>query len=332
MKKKILLFFCLIISFNTFAKQTLTVYTYDSFVSEWGPGPQIKENFETLCNCELNFVAVDSAASMLSKIILEGKNTKADILLGIDMNLIEQAKKTNLFDKHPFENLNEILFMPIKWQDDIFVPFDYGYFAFVYNHNKITNPPKSMEELINRNDISIVIQDPRTSTVGLGLLTWIKSLYGNQSSKTWNKLSKKIVTVTKGWSDAYYNIFLSGEADMVLSYTTSPAAHIMFENDSSFKADSFKEGNYITIEVAAKLKNSQHIELANMFLEFMLTDDFQSSIPSTNIMYPVINLKDGLPDSFSELSIPSKVLQINPTIIMNKRDEWTQEWLNNYKK
>ena len=332
MMKKILLFLCLIISFNTFAKQTLTVYTYDSFVSEWGPGPQIKENFETLCNCELNFVAVDSAASMLSKIILEGKNTKADILLGIDMNLIEQAKKTNLFDKHPFENLNEILSMPIEWQDDIFVPFDYGYFAFVYNQNNITKPPKSMEELINRNDISIVIQDPRTSTVGLGLLTWIKSLYGNQSSKTWNKLSKKIVTVTKGWSDAYYNIFLTGEADMVLSYTTSPAAHIMFENDSSFKADSFKEGNYITIEVAAKLKNSQHIELANMFLEFMLTDDFQSSIPSTNIMYPVINLKDGLPDSFSELSIPSKVLQINPTTIMNKRDEWTQEWLNNYKK
>ena len=329
---KILLFLCLIISFNTFAKQTLTIYTYDSFVSEWGPGSQIKEKFETLCNCELNFVAVDSAASMLSKIILEGKNTKADILLGIDMNLIEQAKKTNLFDKHPFENLNEILFMPIKWQDDIFVPFDYGYFAFVYNHNKITNPPKSMEELINRNDISIVIQDPRTSTVGLGLLTWIKSLYGNQSSKTWNKLSKKIVTVTKGWSDAYYNIFLTGEADMVLSYTTSPAAHIMFENDSSFKADSFKEGNYITIEVAAKLKNSQHIELANMFLEFMLTDDFQSTIPSTNIMYPVINLKDGLPDSFTELSIPSKALQINPTTIMNKRDEWTQEWLNNYKK
>ena len=83
--------------------------------------------------------------------------------------------------------------MPIEWQDDIFVPFDYGYFAFVYNHNKIINPPKSMEELINRNDISIVIQDPRTSTVGLGLLTWIKSLYGNQSSKTWNKLSKKII-------------------------------------------------------------------------------------------------------------------------------------------
>ena len=332
MMKKILLFLCLIISFNTFAKQTLTVYTYDSFVSEWGPGPQIKEKFETLCNCELNFVAVDSAASMLSKIILEGKNTKADILLGIDMNLIELAKKTNLFDQHPFENLNEKLSMPIEWQDDIFVPFDYGYFAFVYNHNKIINPPKSMEELINRNDISIVIQDPRTSTVGLGLLTWIKSLYGNQSSKTWNKLSKKIVTVTKGWSDAYYNVFLTGEADMVLSYTTSPAAHIMFENDSSFKADSFKEGNYITIEVAAKLKNSQHIELANMFLEFMLTDDFQSFIPSTNIMYPVINLKDGLPDSFSELSIPSKVLQINPTTIMNKRDEWTQEWLNNYKK
>ena len=55
----------------------------------------------------------------------------------------------------------------------------------------------------------------------------------------WKKLNKKIVTVTKGWTDAYYNIFLAGEADMVLSYTTSPAAHIMFENNYDYSAISF---------------------------------------------------------------------------------------------
>jgi len=81
-----------------------------------------------------------------------------------------------------------------------------------------------MEELINNTEARIVIQDPRTSTPGLGLLTWIKAIYGNKAGEAWQKLNKKIVSVTKGWTDAYYNIFMAGEADMVLSYTTSPAA------------------------------------------------------------------------------------------------------------
>ena len=45
----------------------LTIYTYDSFVSEWGPGPIIKERFEKNFNTELEFIAVDSAATLLKQ-------------------------------------------------------------------------------------------------------------------------------------------------------------------------------------------------------------------------------------------------------------------------
>ena len=39
------------------AAQKLTVYTYDSFASDWGPGPKIKKAFEEKCGCELEFIA-----------------------------------------------------------------------------------------------------------------------------------------------------------------------------------------------------------------------------------------------------------------------------------
>ena len=45
----------------------------------------------------------------------------------------------------------------------------------------------------------------------------------------------------------------------------------------------------------------------------MLSEDFQSVIPSTNIMYPVTKIKK-LTRAFKSLEIP-KVLQIDPTII-----------------
>ncbi len=323
--KIITLVFCLIISLSTQA-QKLTIYTYDSFVSEWGPGPIIKEKFEKNFNIELEFVAVDSAATLLNKIILEGSSTKADIVLGLDMNLFDAANKSNLFLKHDIQNINNQIKLPLKWDSENFVPYNYGYFAFVYNNKKLKNPPLSMYELINTTDAKIVIQDPRTSTPGLGLLTWMKALYGDEAGKEWKKLNKKIISVTKGWTDAYYNFFMTGEADMVLSYTTSPAAHIMFEENYDISASIFDEGNYISIEFAGILKNSKNKIIANDFLKFILSDDFQSVIPSTNIMYPVTSISN-LPDAFNNLSIP-KVIQLNPKEINDNKENWINEWLN----
>ena len=244
------------------------------------------------------------------------------------MNLFEEAKKTKLFENHNINNLEKILSLPIVWKDELFVPYNYGYFAFVYNNKKFTNPPSSMFELINNTEARIVIQDPRTSTPGLGLLTWIKSIYGHRAGQEWKKLNKKIVSVTKGWTDAYYNIFLSGEADLVLSYTTSPAAHIMFDESYDYSAINFKEGNYLSIEFAGILKSSKHKEAANNFLQFILSNEFQSVIPITNIMYPVINIKDQLPEAYSKISIPEKTLLIDPIILNQNKEKWIEEWLN----
>jgi len=325
MKNLFFLFLLIGLSTKTYASN-LTIYTYDSFVSEWGPGPIIEKIFEKKFNINVEFIAVDSAATLLNKVILEGLSTKADIVLGLDMNLLDEAKKSNLFKNHNISNLNKKLNLPISWESKKFIPYNYGYFAFVYNNKKYTKAPKSMEELINSTDARIVIQDPRTSTPGLGLLTWMKSIYGDKAQSEWKKLNKKIVTVTKGWTDAYYNIFLAGEADMVLSYSTSPAAHMMFENNNDFSAISFEEGNYLSVEFAGILKTSKNKTQANIFINFMLSQDFQSIIPSTNIMYPVTKINN-LPDAFLSLEIP-KPLQIDPTIIRENRENWIEEWLN----
>ena len=305
--------------------EKLTVYTYDSFVSEWGPGPLIEKAFEEKYSVDLELIAVDSAATLLNKVILEGSNTKADIILGLDMNLFNSAENSELFTAHNMKNINEKLNLPIEWNSEIFVPYNYGYFAFVYNNKKLKNPPKSMDELLNITDARIVIQDPRTSTPGLGLLTWMKILYGENAQENWSKLNKKLISVTKGWTDAYYNFFMAGEADIVLSYSTSPAAHIMFEQNYDISASIFKEGNYLSVEFAGILKSSKNKKVANIFLDFMLSDEFQKVIPSTNIMYPVTNIK--LPDAFNELEIP-KALQLNPKEINDYKDEWINEWLN----
>ena len=302
-------------------KPQLTVYTYDSFVSDWGPGRQVEQAFEATCDCDLNLVGVADGAALLSRVRLEGVKSDADIVLGLDTNLIAAARETDLFAPH---DVTAEYSMPIAWNDDTFVPYDWGYFAFV--HNADAPAPSDFRALAD-SDRKILIQDPRSSTPGLGLLLWVKAAYGDEAPLIWAGLADNIVTVTKGWSEAY-GLFLEGEADMVLSYTTSPAYHLIVEQDAGKAAAGFAEGHYMQVEVAAKLANSDQPDLADQFLDFMVSDAFQKIIPTTNWMYPAVTPADGLPDGFDTLLTPGKALLFAPDEAAALRDEALAEWLN----
>jgi thiamine transport system substrate-binding protein len=304
------------------AENTLTVYTYDSFSSDWGPGPKIKQGFEQQCDCTLEFVALDDGVSILNRVRLEGSHSKADVILGLDTSLIAEAKSTGLLATHQVDT--SAVTLPNGWSDDTFVPFDFGYFAFVYNKETLTNPPQSLKALVEgSDDLRVIYQDPRTSTPGQGLMLWMKSVYGDQASDAWQKLAKKTVTVTKGWSEAY-SMFLEGESDLVLSYTTSPAYHLIAEQDKRFATADFSEGHYMQVEVAAKIKGSKNEALADQFMSFILSDEFQTVIPTGNWMYPVTDI--ALPEGFETLSVPSKSLSYQPEKIQEMRKSWIREW------
>ena len=304
---------------------TLTVYTYDSFVSEYGPGPQIKAAFEAECGCVLDLVAAGDGAALLGRVRLEGANSPADVVLGLDTNLMAAASATGLFAPHGLEPVS--LAVPGGWADPMFLPYDWGYFAFVYDTTRLPAAPDSFAALLDApEDVTLVIQDPRTSTPGLGLLMWVKHLYGDEAPAVWERLAPRIVTVTRGWWEAY-SAFLDGEAMMALSYTTSPAYHAIAEGDTTKKAAAFAEGHYMQIEVAGVLAASDQPDLARQFMAFMLSPAFQSAIPTTNWMYPAVTPPEGLPEGFADLVTPSRALIFAPEEAAAVRDAALAEWL-----
>ncbi|SEP99628.1 thiamine ABC transporter substrate binding subunit [Thalassovita taeanensis] len=298
----------------------LTIYTYDSFVSEWGPGPAVEKAFEETCACDLQFVGTGDGAALLGRLKLEGARSDADIVLGLDTSLTGAAAATGLFAPHAVTAAYDL---PIAWNDPLFVPYDWGYFAFV--KNTTLSAPTDFRALAD-SDLKIVIQDPRSSTPGLGLLMWVKTAYGDEAPAIWAGLADNIVTVTKGWSEAY-GLFLEGEADMVLSYTTSPAYHLIAEEDASKDTAAFTEGHYMQIEVAGKLAATDQPELADQFLAFMVSDAFQSIIPTTNWMYPAVTPKSGLPAGFETMIVPQKALLVPADQADAVRDQALAEWL-----
>lgn len=307
------------------AVDTLTVYTYESFTAEWGPGPKVEAAFEKECACDLKFISVADGVALLGRVRLEGESTKADIVLGLDTNLTAEAKATGLFVPHGIDT--SALAVPGGYADDTFVPFDYGYFAVIYDSKEVKNPPASLKELVEGDpEQKIVIQDPRTSTPGLGLVLWVKHVYGDKTADAWSKLSKRVLTVTPGWSEAY-GLFTNGEAPMVLSYTTSPAYHVIAEGKDRYRAAAFAEGHYMQIEVAARTKTGASNPLAAKFLAFMVSPAFQDIIPETNWMLPAARTSTPLNPAFDALVKPARSLLFAPDEVAANRKAWVDEWL-----
>lgn len=307
------------------AREKLTVYTYDSFTAEWGPGPAVKQAFEAECDCEVDFVAVADGVALLNRLKLEGANTQADIVLGLDTSLAHEARATGLFAPHGV-SLDRVD-VPGGWDDDIFVPYDYGYFAFVYDSEAIASPPASLKELVEGDpEEKIVIQDPRTSAPGLGLLLWVKAVYGDEAADAWEKLRGRVLTVTPGWSEAY-GLFTSGEAGLVLSYTTSPAYHEITEGSTRYKAAGFEEGHYLQVEMAGITAKGAQNPLSARFLDFMTRPGFQDALPETNWMFPAGEVSKPLNPVFDTLVQPAKTLAFTPEEVAENRQAWVNEWL-----
>mgnify|MGYP004002053343 FL=1 len=304
------------------SKEQLNILTYDSFTSDWGPGPSIQKSFEEICDCQVNWTTADSSGALLSRVKLTDNKEGFDFILGIDDSLMSEAKDTNLFSPHALSS-SDLAKLNIDWDNETFVPFDYGYFSFIYNSSKLDNPPKSFDELANRNDIRIIIMDPRTSTPGLGLAKWIYQLKGEQSKDFWKSLQDQIVITAKSWSDGY-GLFLEGEGDAVLSYTTSPAYHAIAESDENYKAMLFQDGHAEQIEVIGILKSAPNKKLAQKFISFAISKGFQDHIPFGNWMYPVIDGLEGSSDFYKYAPMPISLDRVYAS--KKDKDLWIEYW------
>jgi thiamine transport system substrate-binding protein len=330
--KKALIILLILLSFNCAEKDEnsnsdeIVVYAYDSFFSDWGPGPIIIPKFEELTGYKVRAISLGDAQEVLNRAILEKDNPKADVIIGIDNNMLSKALKAEVLSSYQSHNLDKIDESLIFDKTYNVSPYDYGFFSIIYDTEKIDTPPSSMEELLSPNfEDKIILMDPRTSSPGLGFLLWTIDIYGDNFTGYWEKLLSNVLTITDGWSSGY-GLFTSGEAPMVLSYTTSPAYHVEYEDTNRYQAVIFEEGNYIQIEGAGIIKNCPNRKGAETFIDFLLSEGFQKEVALTNWMFPV-NTSLPLPESFDYALKPEKSLQIDYMEIEDNLSSWIDEWL-----
>src|SRR5688572_12346026 len=318
--------------------QTLVVMAHDSFaVSE-----ELVQSFEDANQAEIVFLQSGDAGAMLNKAILTKDAPLGDVLFGVDNTFLSRALEADIFEAYDSPALAEI---PEEFKFDPSnhaLPVDYGdvcinYDKLYFAENDLL-VPQSLEELTKPEYKGLlVIENPATSSTGLAFLAATVSHFGNAFPDYWRALKENEVVVVDGWETAYYTNFSGssghGPQPMVVSYGTSPAAEVIFAEtpleDAPTASILGPDTCFRQIEFVGILKRTSQARqraLAEKFVDFMLSKQFQDDMPLQMFVYP-INPDAALPEEFVKYAqAPSQPATLAPEEIAANRDRWIQEW------
>jgi thiamine transport system substrate-binding protein len=319
--KKFLAMLGVIVVLLSFAfSEELTVYVYESL--SWIEGGTVQK-FEEMNDCEVKVVKLGDAGNVLTRLVLERKNPRADVVIGLDQSLAAKAVEEDLLIPYKPKNIENVKDKTLIFDPEYYViPYDYGAIAIIYDPEKIHEELESFEDLTKFKN-SLIIQDPRASSTGQAFLLWTIALYENNWKDFWERLMPAILTVSPSWDDSFAK-FEIGEAPMMVSYATDSAYSQYYYGSSKYKVFIPEEGAYVQIEGAGIVKGTNNIELAQKFMEFILTEDFQKEIPLNQWMFPVIDVE--LPEVYQYAVVPEKILTIPAQEILNNLERWLKEW------
>ena len=343
MKRLLLLFLMLLaacspeatVTHQSTEPQTITVMTHDSFSVSEG----VVKSFEEANHAKVVFLQSGDAGAVLNKAILTKDAPLADVLFGVDNTFLSRALEGDIFEAYESPALSEIpdafkldasnRALPVDY-GDVCVNYDKAYFA-----DKDLAVPQSLEDLTKPEyEGLLVVENPTTSSTGLAFMLATVAHFGDTFTEFWQALKDNGVVVVDGWETAYYTNFSAssgrGPQPMVVSYGTSPAVEVVYAekpmDDAPTASILGPETCFRQIEFVGILKGAKNRPLAEKFVDFMLSQQFQEDVPLQMFVYPV-HPNAALPDEFTKYAqAPEQAAFLAPDVIAENRDAWIQAW------
>lgn len=324
---------------DTATPRTITLASHGSFnISE-----DVLAQFESANNATIQFLELGDAGEALTRLILSRDAPLADVFFGVDNTFLSRALDANIFA--PYESpLLEAIPDELELDDQHrLLPVDYGYVNInadrTWFEERGLAIPQTLEELAQPEYADLlVVENPATSSPGLAFLLATIAHFGEEGYLDyWQALRDNGVLVTDGWSEAYYDHFTvgsggTGDRPLVVSYSTSPPADVVFATDGRTEPASVNvspEGaTFRQIEFIGILESTQQRDLAERLVDFLLDVPFQEDIPLQMFVYPA-NQNAALPEVFTEFGqTPAQPAQIDPQDIETNREAWIEAWTN----
>ena len=276
----------------------LIVYANSSFIDSFGPGLDLKQEFEKTCDCVVKYIDAGGISEVLEK-LKSNPNRRVDVVLGLDLLSLSSAAKSVRF-----QSLGSL---SADWVPEIkgrkykrFIPYDWSPVGIVYKSGEVDKFKSWKDMFTSKGSDRLSLPDPEMSSLGLTWLYWFfSSAKGDepQVSDSFQNLRKLAHSFSPSWSAAY-GLFKSGQTSMVFTYLTSLLYHWREENDHSYQFMNFQEGHPVQIEYGAVPDACWNCGVAKAFVKFLTLPYAQNVLYRKNYMLPVIELN--IQDSFYE--------------------------------
>jgi thiamine transport system substrate-binding protein len=318
------------------AMRTLAVMTHDSFaVSE-----EVVAAFEQQHNLRVQYILSGDTGTALNRAILSRDNPIADVFYGVDNTFLSRALDEGIFEPYDSPLLNQI---PDQFKLDPqnrALPVDYGDVCLNYDRAYFEqsgiDPPGSLEDLLNPEYRGLlVVQNPATSSPGLSFMLATIGHFGEDGYiDYWRGLVENDLLVVNSWETAYYTEFSGssgrGPRPIVVSYGSSPPFEVLFADEPMDEPPTgvvTADGScFRQIEFVGILAGAQNRDLAELWIDFMLSPTFQEDLPLQMFVFPV-NPEAELDDAFVRyLGIPENPVILDSDMIAANREQWLQEW------
>lgn len=306
----------------------LVVYTYSSF-----PAAEIVDAFEEKYDAELVFVSPGGAGSILSRLIteLDTGGTEADVFLGLADTSIPQALRHDVFEPYDPSLLTNLADIPADLLIDKtghVLPFNYGYISLVYHPERIGNIelPASLEDLTDPRFAGKIIAMDASSSTGQAFLMWTIAEFGEDGYLDyWRRLKPNLLTITNSWSTGY-QMFENGEAPIIVSYATDRVVAAVYGSEPVHEILLPNGQAYRQVEMMGIVRGTDQRELAHAFIDYVLSPEVQSLLPTANLMFPV-NPKAELPAVFADnVVMPDNPVSLDPALVDARLEQWLQDW------
>lgn len=310
---------------------TVTLVAHDSFAVE----PSLLEDFAAQTGIEVEVVTAGDAGQMISQAILTAGDPLGDVMFGVDNTLLQRSLDAGLFEPYEADGLVDVPARFVIDDQHRVTPIDFGDVCVNYWTDALPGPvPTTLADLTDPIYAGeLVVQSPESSSPGLAFLLATIARYGDAWPNYWERLRANDVAVVNGWSEAYLSEFTAGGGDgdrpLVVSYSTSPPAEIVYAEDPKPERPSTSvmlDGCYRQVEFAGVLRGAADVASARAVVDWLVSPEVQADVPLSMFVFPSRDAV-ALPEVFERfVTRPAEPLELGAEEIAAQRDEWIEQW------
>jgi len=258
---------------------------------------QLFEGFTEATGIRINLIE-GSGEELVARILNEGANSPADILITVDAGRLWRAEQEGIFQSVSSETLEERVPDYLRHPDGLWFGFSTRARALYYNPELVDEPPTSYEDLTDPRFEGLVCLRSGSNIYNLSLMSSMIEVHGEEGATEWAEgIVANFARDPQGGDTDQIRGVATGECGVAVANhyyylrlvrSDDPADQAVVEATELVWPNQDDRGVHVNVSGAGVVATAPNRDAAVAFLEYLTTEEAQVYFAQGNNEYPVV--------------------------------------------